>query len=255
MKRKLVSILAGFGFMISTCLPSYATNFTNQKKLEELVLSNSVKSKIVMFGEYHIRYRFDSDFVIGILPKLKEQGFNYFALELDRNPPETNKLKKTLSDYASGKLTEMSLNWIYPEDKSAAGWFDLINAVKKADMEIICYDANENELTSWNDREEIAFKNLKELIFDKYPDAKVIIYCGASHLNEKPTYDEEARNWEQGNGLVNNDKDGRYTCLAFHMNKHTRGKTFTVCLVPFYKKPSYCDLTIDLLKKEYWHNN
>lgn len=216
-----------------------------QKELEEIVLSNSKNNKVVMFGEDHKKYRLDNDFVAEILPKLKKQGFQYLALEFDRKPSEQNSLRKILEDYAKGKVTREKIDqtWIDEEEYEATGWFDFIDSSRKSGMKIVCYDA-EKESEFWNDREKKAFNNLRELIFDKDKDAKVVVYCGSLHLNEKPTHKLHRINI----GFEN--KDEIYECLAFHINNYTKGETLTVSLTSLLK-PFYCDIVIDLKNSKY----
>lgn len=234
------------------------TNKKEWKKLEETILENASKNKTIMFGEGHWQppvifgskqdeflARHDSDFVADFLPRLKDCGFRYLAIEHERNP--LTEVKKTFADYAYGKITRKELDrWSLEEEKRYyPGWFDLIDAARKAKVKIVCYDANKEEFTSWNHREEIAFNNLKELIFDKDPNAKVIIYCGVGHLNEKPLYNKNIAGWEEGKGLMN--KDGKYICLGFHLDKYTEGKNFTVSLVENSDAQidtPYCDIMV-----------
>lgn len=309
MKKKLLSILAGLGFITATIITPIQTAsaynieeflqeevaLQNQprtwKELEKVILERALENKVVMFGEQHNEYRDDNDFAAKLLPELRKQGFEYFALEIDKNPIKkelSDKIKKMfeeyesgkftikeikkrydsftekeitdlsdefrriLSDYANGKITKKDIHplWIDNEKQEAAGWFDLIDATKKIGMEILCYAPDPNKCTSWNEREEKLFNNLRELIFDKYPDAKVVVYGGLLHLSEKQTtlddyskmYPEILKGEEQL-GLKKN-KDGRYKCLGAYINEYTEDKTLTVSLVPSYMPP-YCDLIMD----------
>lgn len=262
---------------MTTCLfaNSYVSHL-NQKKLEEIVLSNTAENKTVMFGESHKEYKRDSDFVRRLLPKLKKQGFNYFALEVKRNflknnlsdiskiilegygagtvtnygistlyslLPEkekkklnenlTDELNKIIAVYALGNLIRKNIHpyWIDAEKEEVNGWFDLIDTVKKTNMKIVCYDTKSigEDDSAWNNREKTAFNNLKELIFNNDPNAKVIIYCGGYHINEKPS--------------TNLDY------LGFYLDQFTEGKNFTIYCgdSKFLKsfKPS-CDLIMNL---------
>lgn len=237
---------AGFTALFLVCCGSQAYGKQKEwQELEEIVLSNSKKNKVVMFGDDHKKYRLDNDFVAGLLPKLKEQGFQYLALEFDRKPSEENSLRKILEDYAKGKITREKIDqtWIDEEKYETTGWFDFIDSAKKAKLNIVCYDA-EKESEFWNDREKKAFNNLRELIFDKDKDAKVVVYCGLLHLNEKPTHKLHRINI----GFEN--KDETYECLAFHINNYTKGKILTVSLT-YLLKPFYCDIIIDLKNSKY----
>lgn len=159
------------------------------QKLENIVLDSALKAKVISFGELHRNFREDNDFVAGILPKLKAQGYGYVAMELQRNP-DKDTIHEVIHDYVSGKLTRKTMDpgWLKIEYKEARGTFDFIDAAKKAGMEIKFYDANDGEYEEWewDKRDRIAFNNLKELIFDKDREAKVIVLCGGLHINEEP---------------------------------------------------------------------
>ncbi|MBM3200186.1 hypothetical protein FJZ53_04565 [Candidatus Woesearchaeota archaeon] len=192
--------------------------------LEDVVISHVSDNRIIMFGEAHQIYRNDNDFVIKLLPKMKKQGFTYLALESERTA--LGGLQKSLARHISGK--ELS-----PEEKffieiGAPGWRDLADTAKKEGIKIVCYDANSSEADNWNKREEVAYKNLNELIFDKDPNAKVIVYCGAAHLNSKEEYSPYAADFDS-NLILNKGK--KHKSLAYYLKKHTYDKTLTVSLI------------------------
>lgn len=224
----------------------------NLKTLGDIVLEHSAKSQVMMFGENH-KDRADNDFVAELLPKLKGQGFNHLALEIERNPKEKS-FHKIIQDYAYGKITREDIKgilngrYIIREPLEYAGIYDLIDDAKEAGMEFIFYDADEYTYKSWNEREEIAFNNIKELIFDKDPDAKVIIYCGLEHINEEP-FGEDVKFFNMPS------KKRRW--LGYHMNESFGDKCFTVSLAEESDTKQYaphCDLVIDLEKGEYRYN-
>ncbi len=251
---------------------NYAVAQNTTKDLEKIVLSESSKNKIVMFGETHIGYRKDSDFVIKILSELKKQGFNYFALELVRiSQKEKNSPAKILSriftDYVSGKITKEDIylnnhctylndySWTFEDlEDYVTGWLDLVDKAKRAGMKIVYYDANHEEYSSFNEREEKAFKNLKELIFDKDPKAKVIVYSGGNHLNEKEAYNPNLIRYEEFWGFKNKSQNGKFKCLAYHLNQYTQGKILTVSLRGSDKYVKYCDMALDLDKNKCLRN-
>lgn len=221
----------------------------NWKELEDIVLEKALKSQVVMFGERHKTYRADNDFVIGIIPRLSEH-FAYLALELPRNSANTS--LNNLADYANGKITRKDLNpdSVAKEKRDSAGWFDLIDSAREAGFKITCYDANHREVSSPNERERIASNNLNELIFDKNPDAKVIIYCGAMHTSED--IEDSTYGRYLGFPLFYNFED--IMCLGFHLNEKFKDKLFTVSLIIPYDTPD-CDLIIDLEKGTYKYQN
>lgn len=235
--------------LVLSRLGQYHYTIPNLKALEEIVLSNSANSQTVMFGETHKKYRVDSDFVIGLLPRLKAQGFEYFALEMKRQP--TCMFHIIIREYALGRLKRKDIKpkWIRSEKKEATGWFDLIDAVKEAGMKIVCYDSHDLEYTSFNQREELSFNNLQELIFKENPDAKVIVYCGCLHTNEKSRHDPDVADWERRNRLLTKDYE-KHKYLAVYLDEYTKDKNLTIDLANYYD-PKDCDLKINLDKGTY----
>jgi len=244
MKSGLKKILVGTVIAASMILPTASCSKAGEvNKLEEKVLAQTVDYKTVMFGEKHLNYTYDSQFVIGILPELKKQGFSYLAVEINRNNSD-DEFNDLMTDYVYGKIKREDMSRsIYLEIEGAApGWLHLIDIARDNGFEIIPYDANFNEMTSFNHREEISLKNLKEMIFDKDPDAKVILYCGSAHLNEKEIVSEDIAEFEWNYGMIPNS-DMRYKCIGNHLDDFTNGKNLTISLDPAYEI-EYCDLDL-----------
>jgi len=232
------------------------------RSLENVVLSQSSEYNIVLFGESHPEYRKDNDFMIKILPKLKKQRFEYLALELVRD--SNNFLEKGVSeifmDYISGKITKKDINISnYPFDLEdiemhATGWLDMVDKAKEIGMKIIFYDISREEYSSFNEREEKSFKNLKEIILNKNPNAKIVVYCGRKHLNEKEAYDENLVEWEESVCSKKPSKNRKFKTIAYHLNLYTQGKVLTVSLKGSDKYVKYCDMDLDLDKNECLRN-
>lgn len=265
-RRKFIGLAALT--LLYGCTHVNTTNMihsTKSENLEALVTSKASEYQVVMFGEQHGKYKRDNNFVIRLLPKMKKQGFNYLALEIDRDSTIEYKL---MTDYTSGKLSRNDvspkniekLKWdiminsirvtvtIKPDENLSEweGWFDIIDAAKKEDMKILFYDASEAGpwYNRWNKREELAYKNIKELVFEKNPDAKVIVYCGAAHLSGKEEYNPYAEDFDSN---MFRDKGRKYKSLAYYLKEHTDGKTLTVSLVGHGDYMS-SDLVLDLDK-------
>jgi len=108
---------------------------------------------------------------------------------------------------------------------------------------------DEDSYKQWRDREKIAYANLEQMIFHKDPVAKVVIFCGAWHINERP-YGDASADLRMGH-------PERIKYLAFYMDETFKGKTFTVSLLgPLYSKiiTPYCDLVLDLEENTYYYN-
>ena len=243
MKKQIRSIIAGSLVALALTCCSKPIN----KDLEDLILANTSKNQVIMVGEQHGEYKKDSDLVIKLLPQLKKQGFEYLALELYKDYSKSD-MDSVFAYYTSGIITREDIDELGLTDffaREAAGWLDIIDAAKKEGMQIVFYDASEDEYVTLNRRDKIAFENLKELIFDKDPDAKVIVYCGTKHINEKPVFETS---------LTSSIEKELTKFLGFYLNEYTKGKNLTISLCEYslYKTP-HCDLIIDLKKGEYHH--
>jgi len=162
--------------------------------LERKALSviDNENPKDIMFGDYHNGIVRDNEFVRKILPALKRRGYEYFAIEIHREPIADSKLNGSLNNYARGKLkredmSEESLNLI---KRLRTGWLDLIDVARRLDMKVVCYDVDGrigSNLT-FSARDKKSLENLNKEIYSKKPEAKVVYYCGAYHVLEKPVF-------------------------------------------------------------------
>ncbi|MFH0752392.1 MAG: hypothetical protein V1914_02215 [archaeon] len=197
-------------------------------KIKAKILEEAAKNQVVMFGEVHDVYKKDNDFVISILPDLKNQGFDYMAVEIPVNLPDVSYLN-ALVDYIEGRIRmeEIQDENLFKLNLYVTGWLDVIAASKKLDMKVVRYDMawinNKPEIT--NIREKIAFNNLKELIFLRDPNARIVVYCGALHTNKKPSSIELTRDEQKILGAIDFDK---ITWLGNYLNEYTKGRNFTV---------------------------
>ncbi|MBU4503066.1 MAG: hypothetical protein KKA79_10810 [Nanoarchaeota archaeon] len=255
-------------------------------QLESLVLEKTKDNQTVMFGDKHLEYSKDSEFVINILPELKQQGFDYLALEIDtstKDPDFSKKVKKFIKKYDKGgyniaDLMKFSVglddeeldsidryflrNFIdytdgrqkgfsfFMRDVSrliAPGWKELVDAGKDNGFKIVLYDAAVGSYETFNERDEVSYKNLKERIFDNDHDAKVIIYCGSAHLGEDSLYDQNIILWD----IIILDKTtgGLYNSIGYHLNKHTKDRNLAVDLSPSDDMPGV-DISLDLDKQK-----
>jgi len=244
-----ISVFVGLtvGLSTETC---QARSIQDTEYLQTVILDHSSKSKVVMFGGKHGSYRADDDFVAQLLPKLNKQGFEYLALEFEKNPRK-NSLHEIVQDYAHGKLIKEHIHiaWISREKRYCAGTFDLMDVAKNLGMNFIFYDADEGEYNSWKEREKISFSNLKELIFEKDPNAKAVIFCGASHINEEP--------YEDMSGDVRKGSQEKIRYLACYIDKGSNAHNFTVSLLGASVSgiiAPHCDMVVDLNDSTYYYN-
>lgn len=243
---------AGLAALVLAAAPARSEAYRNRDNAEEYeaVLERSRKSKVVVFGEMHGSYRADNDFVIDLLPDLKKQGFDYLAIEFSEKiiPPNTPQgkasyfyIKKvdkpvkiiprlsSIEDYIDGKIgrEQVDRDELLVMEHLGAGWMELIETAKLAGMKIVRYDGPSNVSYRINSqfRERVCFNNLKRLIFEKDPDARVVVYAGLFHANKK-RFDKTK--W-----------------LAAYLNDYTGGKVLSVSLVSWFSEScKYCDMKI-----------
>ena len=252
MKDRLISISVLVSLTVGVSTESSpAVSIQDTEYLETVILDHSSKSKVVMFGGKHGSYRADDDFVAQLLPKLNKRGFEYLAIEFEKNPRKDS-LHEIVHDYAHGTLTkgDMDIAWISKEKRYCAGTFDLIDTAKKSGMKIVFYDADGGAYSSWGERDKISFNNLKELIFERDPNAKVVIVCGASHINEKP--------YEDMSGDLRKGSQEKIRYLACYIDKGSNGNNFTVSLLGGSVSriiAPHCDMVLDLTDSTYYYNS
>ena len=151
--------------------------------LEQQIIQETSRHQTVMFGETHADgYSPSFDIIIPLFPKLKKQGFDYFAVEIPKN------CQDLVDGAASGRLSkrdyliELSARTSSPLICSE-GLYPLISAAHKNNIKVIAYDSWDLPVLS-NERDEKEFSNLYALIFKDKPTAKVLLYCGAIHVSE-----------------------------------------------------------------------
>jgi len=147
------------------------TNYKEQDAIVE-ILERAKKHQIVMVNEAHdiaqhrvLTYR--------ILSGLWDQGYRYFAVE-------------TLSNSASLQIDKGFITNHIGYYTREALYANLILKAKELGFEIVSYDQHKpSKLNTIDERETNAGHTIKEKIFDKNPDGKVVIHVGYSHINEE----------------------------------------------------------------------
>jgi FMN phosphatase YigB (HAD superfamily) len=115
-------------------------------------------------------------------------------------------------------------------------------------MKVVFYDADETLYKSWRDRERIAFRHLEQMVFARDAIAKVVVFCGAWHINKKPHEDASAD--------LRRGPAGSIKYLAYYIDELFKDRTFTVSLLgPLYAEmiTPYCDLVLDLEENAYYY--
>jgi len=136
------------------------------------ILKRSQRHQIVMFNEAHdiaqhrvLTYR--------MLSGLWKQGYRYFAAE-SLNSSASSQVEKGYVTNNIGYYTREST------------YANLVLKAKELGFEIVSYDLHKpRKLNTIDERETNSALTIKEKIFDKDPNAKVIIHVGYSHINEE----------------------------------------------------------------------
>ncbi|GAA0811008.1 hypothetical protein GCM10009111_02850 [Colwellia asteriadis] len=142
------------------------------KGAESEILKRSQLHQIVMFNEAHdiaqhrvLTYR--------MLSGLWKQGYRYFAAE-SLNSSASSQINKGYVTNNIGYYTRESI------------YANLVLKAKEIGFEIISYDLHKaSKLNTIDERETNSALTIKEKVFDKDPNAKIIIHVGYSHINEE----------------------------------------------------------------------
>ena len=142
------------------------------KSAESEILKRSQLHQIVMFNEAHdiaqhrvLTYR--------MLSGLWKQGYRYFAAE-SLNSSASSQINKGYVTNNIGYYTRESI------------YANLVLKAKEIGFEIISYDMHKpSKLNTTDERENNSALTIKEKVFEKDPNAKIIIHVGYSHINEE----------------------------------------------------------------------
>lgn len=126
------------------------------------------ESRLIILNEAH-HLNIHRDIGILFLKKLKQNGFNYFAVEGLIND-SSKKLFQNPS-YRSGYYVQ------------SRNYFDLIKEANKLGLKIISYEDN-FENNNWQIREKNQASNLFYKTYFNDTLAKVFVYCGYDHLRK-----------------------------------------------------------------------
>ncbi|GHB60003.1 hypothetical protein GCM10008107_06530 [Psychrosphaera saromensis] len=149
-------------------------NLTTYKAKDAIseILKRSQVYQVVMFNEAHdiaqhrvLTYR--------MLSGLWEQGYRYFAAE-SLNSLASLQIKKGYVTNPIGYYTREST------------YANLVLKAKDIGFKIVSYDLHKpKKLNTIEERETSSALTIKEKVFDKDPNAKIVIHVGYSHINEE----------------------------------------------------------------------
>lgn len=186
--------------------------------IKELI-SEAKRNQTFTFGEDHYD-DVDDAFFISIMPKLRAIGYSELGLEIE------NSLQENVDKYLRGNIDRESLvRSIRSVHRNYESKMDIIDAAIENQMNIHCFDtySNSQDYLYGETRDRKQFTKLKERIFDKKPNSKVAIFCGAYHANEKPT---------RSRRMVNLPYQ---ETLGYYLNNYTKGKNVSACFLDKYE--------------------
>lgn len=189
-----------------------------QSNIEELI-SKAKRNQTFTFGESHYD-EIDDSFFISIVPKLRGIGYSELGLEID------NRLQENIDKYTRGEIDRDSLiKSIGSVHRNYESHMNMIDAAIENKMNIHCFDtySDSHDHLYGETRDRRQFTKLKERIFDKKPNSKVAIFCGAYHANEKPTRTRRMLNLPL------------QKTLGHYLNNHTEGKNVSACFLDEYE--------------------
>jgi hypothetical protein len=199
-----------------------------------------------MFGEIHdaaiegMRLPIeDSQYVITLLSKLRKIGYEYLALEVNKNTEEEGHSYDIVSFYKAYIAEGYCHEEEYPNAKP--GWIELIKEAIDIGYKIRFIDVFQRNSFSHFPRDEAMFEKIREEIFDEDRNAKIIVYIGANHIGENETQ----------NGIYL--YGGKQKPLGYYLNKYTKGNNYSVYMGNTYDSPVGSDLFISYFIWETFH--
>lgn len=190
------------------------------------ILDKTSNARLVMFNENHFfpNHRIT---VSELLPDLKEQGFNYLALE------------------ALGRKQDSLLNAGHPPTLDTGFYTreqhfaELIRTAQKLDFTFVSYENFDQE----KDREVGQADNLHRKTFGNDDSARVVVLAGLAHILEQPT--PKGKSW-LGNLLHKKYGLNPLTISQSHLN-HYREMAKPIAMLPGDCLQSHPYNSVDLL--------
>ena len=130
-----------------------------------------------MFGIIHGELqgdKRDGEFVAARLRELRGRGFRYVAVEASAS------LNRALRRHDFEGEAEKIFGGHWTE------FGPVIQEARKLKMKLVFYDVENDWQGSDAEREAHAFKNLRGIVFDQDPAAKLVIYSGGKHMYTEP---------------------------------------------------------------------
>ena len=204
-----------------------------KQNIDAIILAHARESKTVMFGEIHDSVVAgtpppveDSCYVITLLGQLKAMGYGYLALEVQTDAPRhthSYDMLRCLADYRNGKPIDSG---DYPFAKP--GWVELMLKALETGFQPVFFDRT----AAGADRDAEMFRAIKEKVFDRDADARVLVYVGANHVSELADQGTFSR------------IPFKRKPLGLLLSNFTHGRNYSIYIGYPDDTPSGCDLII-----------
>ena len=206
----------------------------NQKNPKDYVKAAAHSNQFLLFGESHESPKTRA-FVATLPDTLKQEGFTHFAIEVDASKQgQIDEYLKTGNKKALAGNT-----WINDE------FLAILDACKKAGLKVVCIDDHSVPGENRDMSDAKMFKNLKRLVLDDNPRAKIAIYIGRSHISES-----QKLNFVQGGHIV--DTPTKEGFLGYLLEMYAPNKSHSIAIIDPLERPS--DLVShlrDIVKKHF----
>ncbi|NVO32984.1 hypothetical protein [Hymenobacter lapidiphilus] len=163
------------------------------------ILRRARTERIIILNEAHHNPRHRA-FAASLLPELAKLGYQYFAAE-GLNEQDTLLNRRAYPTLATGYYTKE------PQ------FGQLLRTASRSGLKLVAYDygfSREGEMDERTKARETAQARNIQQILQADPQAKIVVYCGFSHINEGP------------NGMVT------APAMAHHLSRLTGINPFTV---------------------------
>ncbi|GEM_PF-4348187 len=185
-----------------------------QKTTPELyVRTVAQENQFLIFGEDHLSPK-TRDFMARLPQILKQEGFFYLAIELDATRQgDVDRYLRT------GDRS------IFPHDKFPdSDFFPILDACKKAGLYVVCIDDPSAHGNRRGETDAKMFAHLQSHVLNSFPQAKVAVYIGNSHIDET----EYLKYVKDGKIVDTPTKTGK---LGYLLEKYAPHRSHSISLV------------------------
>jgi len=148
--------------------------------IDNIILGRAVSSQTLMFGELHENRPKEDDYVISLLPRLKELGYTILVIEMKYSDDAI------IQQYLRAEVGDEELDRLLNSRHDPSSTKKMIKAAAKLGFSVraLDFDTANNYRCKINLRDKKTFENIKREIFDKNPKEKVVFFYGSVHVSE-----------------------------------------------------------------------